>query len=127
MFRFLTCDFCIIFFYIFFFEFWFLFLCLFLFICLFLQHINGMAQIKLAKFGCVDMDFVLGVGGYDLERSLCYLFSCVSSVMYQFLSLKDKGILLQPKNLFHVKFFVIFISNQYFFFLPIFTFSIFSG
>ncbi|KAF9689591.1 hypothetical protein SADUNF_Sadunf01G0108000 [Salix dunnii] len=32
------------------------------------QHINGMAPIKLAKFGSVDMDFVLGVGGYDLER-----------------------------------------------------------
>lgn len=32
------------------------------------QHINGMAQIKLAKYGVVDMDFVLGVGGYDLER-----------------------------------------------------------
>nr|ACU20198.1 unknown [Glycine max] len=27
-----------------------------------------MAQIKQAKFGSVDMDFVLGVGGYDLER-----------------------------------------------------------
>lgn len=35
------------------------------------QHINGMAQIKLAKYGSVDMDFVLGVGGYDLDR---YLF-----------------------------------------------------
>jgi hypothetical protein len=32
------------------------------------QHINGIAQVKLAKFGSVDMDFVLGVGGYDLER-----------------------------------------------------------
>ncbi|KAF3943972.1 hypothetical protein CMV_029518 [Castanea mollissima] len=32
------------------------------------NHINGIAQIKLAKFGSVDMDFVLGVGGYDLER-----------------------------------------------------------
>ncbi|KAL4570436.1 hypothetical protein LXL04_026088 [Taraxacum kok-saghyz] len=32
------------------------------------QHINGMAQIKEAKFGNVDMDFVLGVGGYDLDR-----------------------------------------------------------
>uniref|UniRef100_A0A6N2KR43 CobW C-terminal domain-containing protein n=1 Tax=Salix viminalis TaxID=40686 RepID=A0A6N2KR43_SALVM len=32
------------------------------------QHINGMAPIKLAKYGSVDMDFVLGVGGYDLER-----------------------------------------------------------
>ena len=29
---------------------------------------NGMAQIKQAKFGAVDMDFVLGVGGYDLDR-----------------------------------------------------------
>ncbi|KAJ0786429.1 putative tubulin, cobalamin (vitamin B12) biosynthesis CobW-like, cobW-like domain superfamily [Helianthus annuus] len=27
-----------------------------------------MAQIKQAKFGIVDMDFVLGVGGYDLDR-----------------------------------------------------------
>jgi len=27
-----------------------------------------MAQIKRAKHGVVDMDFVLGVGGYDLDR-----------------------------------------------------------
>ncbi|KAG2676772.1 hypothetical protein I3843_12G069900 [Carya illinoinensis] len=33
-----------------------------------IKHINGIAPIKLAKFGSVDMDFVLGVGGYDLER-----------------------------------------------------------
>ncbi|KAF7137987.1 hypothetical protein RHSIM_Rhsim07G0136800 [Rhododendron simsii] len=33
-----------------------------------IKHINGIAQIKLAKYGVVDMDFVLGVGGYDLER-----------------------------------------------------------
>ncbi|GMH09164.1 hypothetical protein Nepgr_011004 [Nepenthes gracilis] len=33
-----------------------------------IRHINGMAQIMQAKFGAVDMDFVLGVGGYDLER-----------------------------------------------------------
>ncbi|XP_047976555.1 P-loop guanosine triphosphatase YjiA-like isoform X2 [Salvia hispanica] len=32
------------------------------------KHINGMAQIKRAKYGLVDMDFVLGVGGYDLDR-----------------------------------------------------------
>ncbi|KAG6408254.1 hypothetical protein SASPL_131258 [Salvia splendens] len=32
------------------------------------KHINGMAQIKQAKYGLVDMDFVLGVGGYDLDR-----------------------------------------------------------
>ncbi|XP_075108735.1 uncharacterized protein LOC107808501 isoform X2 [Nicotiana tabacum] len=33
-----------------------------------IKHINGMAQIKRAKYGVVDMDFVLGVGGYDLDR-----------------------------------------------------------
>ncbi|GAB4834809.1 hypothetical protein Ancab_033077 [Ancistrocladus abbreviatus] len=33
-----------------------------------IRCINGMAQIKRAKFGDVDMDFILGVGGYDLER-----------------------------------------------------------
>lgn len=38
------------------------------FLGFFVQHINGMAQIKLARFGMVDMDFVLGVGGYDLDR-----------------------------------------------------------
>ncbi|GAV58624.1 cobW domain-containing protein/CobW_C domain-containing protein [Cephalotus follicularis] len=36
-----------------------------------IKHINGMAQIKLAKYGSVDMDFVLGIGGYDLERIDC--------------------------------------------------------
>ncbi|XP_010677473.2 uncharacterized protein LOC104893094 isoform X1 [Beta vulgaris subsp. vulgaris] len=33
-----------------------------------ISHINGMAQIKQAKYGVVDIDFVLGVGGYDLDR-----------------------------------------------------------
>ncbi|XP_011074873.1 COBW domain-containing protein 1-like isoform X2 [Sesamum indicum] len=33
-----------------------------------IKLINGMAQIRLAKYGLVDMDFVLGVGGYDLDR-----------------------------------------------------------
>ncbi|KAL6530849.1 hypothetical protein OROGR_014709 [Orobanche gracilis] len=33
-----------------------------------IKLINGMAPIKLAKYGVVDMDFVLGVGGYDLGR-----------------------------------------------------------
>lgn len=33
-----------------------------------IKHINGMAQLKLAKYGAVDMDFVLGIGGYDLDR-----------------------------------------------------------
>ncbi|EHA8590016.1 putative GTP-binding protein YjiA-like [Cocos nucifera] len=33
-----------------------------------IKLINGMAQIKQAIFGAVDMDFVLGLGGYDLDR-----------------------------------------------------------
>ncbi|KAJ4831319.1 hypothetical protein Tsubulata_035852 [Turnera subulata] len=33
-----------------------------------IKRINAMAPIKLAKYGSVDMDFVLGIGGYDLER-----------------------------------------------------------
>lgn len=33
-----------------------------------IKRINAMAPVKLAKYGSVDMDFVLGVGGYDLER-----------------------------------------------------------
>ncbi|KAL6008271.1 hypothetical protein ACLOJK_033777 [Asimina triloba] len=33
-----------------------------------IKHINAMAQIKQAQFGVVDMDFVLGIGGYDLDR-----------------------------------------------------------
>lgn len=33
-----------------------------------IKQINGMAQIKQAKYGAIDMDFVLGIGGYDLDR-----------------------------------------------------------
>ncbi|XP_010439776.1 PREDICTED: uncharacterized protein LOC104723157 [Camelina sativa] len=33
-----------------------------------IKQINSMAPIKHTKFGDVDMDFVLGIGGYDLER-----------------------------------------------------------
>ncbi|GAA0154158.1 hypothetical protein LIER_12222 [Lithospermum erythrorhizon] len=33
-----------------------------------IKHINAIAQIQKAKHGEVDMDFVLGVGGYDLDR-----------------------------------------------------------
>ena len=40
----------------------------------FLQIINGMAQMKKAKFGDVDMDFVLGIGGYDLDRLVVFIF-----------------------------------------------------
>ncbi|XP_068650384.1 uncharacterized protein [Aristolochia californica] len=32
------------------------------------KHINAIAKIKQAKYGEVDVDFVLGVGGYDPDR-----------------------------------------------------------
>uniref|UniRef100_A0A7N0V950 CobW C-terminal domain-containing protein n=1 Tax=Kalanchoe fedtschenkoi TaxID=63787 RepID=A0A7N0V950_KALFE len=53
-----------------------------------IKQINAMAQIKLAKYGSVDMDFVLGVGGYDLdkidteilvEKSECVSHHCVGT------------------------------------------------
>jgi hypothetical protein len=34
----------------------------------FWQRINGMAQVQKAKLAKVNMDYVLGVGGFDLER-----------------------------------------------------------
>ncbi|KAF8041747.1 hypothetical protein BT93_A0374 [Corymbia citriodora subsp. variegata] len=33
-----------------------------------IKNINHMAQLKRTKFGQVDLDYVLGVGGFDLER-----------------------------------------------------------
>ena len=39
-----------------------------------MQIINGMAQMKKPKFGNVDMDFVLGIGGYDLDRLIVFIF-----------------------------------------------------
>jgi len=33
-----------------------------------------MAQMKKARFGDVDMDFVLGIGGYDLDRLVVFIF-----------------------------------------------------
>lgn len=32
------------------------------------RNINGMANLKRTKFGKVDLDYVLGIGGFDLER-----------------------------------------------------------
>lgn len=43
-----------------------------------------MAQLKRAKFGDVDVDFVLGVGGYDLDRShnlAASVFSCLLHIV----------------------------------------------
>lgn len=42
------------------------------------QTINSMAHMKRTKYGKVDLDYVLGIGGFDLERyrvfftSFCY-------------------------------------------------------
>lgn len=33
-----------------------------------IKRINGMARVKYTKFGVVDMDYVLGIGGFDLDR-----------------------------------------------------------
>ncbi|ONI16329.1 hypothetical protein PRUPE_3G092800 [Prunus persica] len=33
-----------------------------------IRNINGMAQLKRTEFGKVNLDYVLGIGGFDLER-----------------------------------------------------------
>ncbi|KAL8042957.1 hypothetical protein ABFX02_09G086800 [Erythranthe guttata] len=33
-----------------------------------IRSINGMAQLKRTQYGKVDLDYVLGIGGFDLER-----------------------------------------------------------
>ncbi|XP_043702916.1 COBW domain-containing protein 1-like [Telopea speciosissima] len=33
-----------------------------------IKNINGMAHLKRTQFGQVDLDYVLGIGGFDLER-----------------------------------------------------------
>jgi hypothetical protein len=34
----------------------------------FVQRINALATIKTASYGTVDVEYVIGVGGYELER-----------------------------------------------------------
>ncbi|CAN1234249.1 Zinc-regulated GTPase metalloprotein activator 1B [Linum perenne] len=36
-----------------------------------IRTINSMAEMKRTQFGQVDLDYVLGIGGFDLERSFC--------------------------------------------------------
>ena len=33
-----------------------------------IQKTNSMAHLKRTEFGKVDLDYVLGIGGFDLER-----------------------------------------------------------
>lgn len=45
--------------------------------CVIFQTINSMAHMKRTKYGKVDLDYVLGIGGFDLER--CDFSSFTSS------------------------------------------------
>ncbi|KAK1275456.1 hypothetical protein QJS04_geneDACA003739 [Acorus gramineus] len=38
-----------------------------------IKSINGMAHLKQTEYGKVDLDYVLGIGGFDLERDLPWL------------------------------------------------------
>jgi hypothetical protein len=49
-----------------------------MFVCL--QRINTLAQVQQAKLAKVDMDYVLGVGGFDLEKWVFRLFTTVHLV-----------------------------------------------
>lgn len=42
-----------------------------------IQNINRMAYLKRTEFGKVELDYVLGIGGFDLER----LFSALISLL----------------------------------------------
>lgn len=48
--------------------------------CLCMQNINRMAHLKRTQFGKVDLDYVLGIGGFDLER----LFNTFISLFLHF-------------------------------------------
>lgn len=43
-----------------------------------MQNINRMAHMKRTEFGKVDLDYVLGIGGFDLERLVFLIDSLVS-------------------------------------------------
>lgn len=45
-----------------------------------MQNINRMAHMKRTEFGKVDLDYVLGIGGFELER----LFFLVDSLVSEF-------------------------------------------
>ena len=56
---------------------------------------------------------------------MLFILQCLFCNVPIFFSLKEKGFLLQPTIFFHVKFFVIFVLNQYIFFPSIISFSLF--
>ena len=51
---------------------------------LIIQGINRMAELKRTEYGKVDLDYVLGIGGFDLERLFLYSYTwCVNSSMHK--------------------------------------------
>lgn len=51
-----------------------------------------MAQMKRTEFGKVDLDYVLGIGGFDLER----LFSILWLLGFFYLKLPSYGVFIIP-------------------------------
>ena len=40
-----------------------------------------MANLKRAQYGKVDLDYVLGIGGFDLERFLLFIALCLDHLL----------------------------------------------
>ncbi|KAF0932198.1 hypothetical protein E2562_008724 [Oryza meyeriana var. granulata] len=47
-----------------------------------IKNMNHMAHLKRAEYGKVDLDYVLGVGGFDLERFLSFTHSLYEQSEY---------------------------------------------
>jgi hypothetical protein len=45
------------------------------------QKINSLANLKRTEYGKVNLDYVLGIGGFDLERYIFVLVSYFSIVL----------------------------------------------
>ena len=53
-----------------------------------MQNINRMAHMKRTEFGKVDLDYVLGIGGFELERLVFLVDSLVSEFTLELSSQK---------------------------------------
>lgn len=53
-----------------------------------MENINRMAHMKRMEFGKVDLDYVLGIGGFDLERLVFLVDSLVSEFTLELSSQK---------------------------------------
>lgn len=54
-----------------------------------MQNINRMAHMKRTEFGKVDLDYVLGIGGFELERLVFLVDSLVSEFTLELSSQKS--------------------------------------